>query len=855
MKTDSRLFPLLLGLALLTSGLRADDKPASVATQPPGTQEQVLGLFRTRCVECHGPRQQKARLNLASLDGIARGSRKGPIVRPGKPTDSLLWEMVHDDRMPPEKPLTESERQLLRAWIVNGAPGLHVGTKNGPANHWAFQPPQRPPVPAVQPTPEARTAIDHYILAALESKGLTLSPEADRGTLLRRVSSDLTGLPPTVAELAAFLADPAPDAYERMVERYLASPHYGERWGKYWLDAAGYADSNGYFSADTDRPLAYRYRDYVIRSFNADKPYDRFVQEQLAGDELAGYDPDGDVTPEMVEGLIATHFLRNAPDGTGESDGNPDEVRTDRFTVLEGTLHVTLSSLLGITIQCARCHGHKFEPITHEEYYQLQAIFYPAYCPDRWLVPKERVVSIATRAQREDHQRRNEPITQQIKALQDSLGTITGPFKNQLLEERLQPLEPAQRAAVVKAFNTAKKKRTPEQEALLMEHAQAVALTDDDVGKRFPEYAAVRTQIRQAVAAREKQRPAPLPQIAVFVEPDSKPPVHHVLLRGQHTAPGPEVQPGVPAALCTPGNSYQLAPLAPGRKSSGRRTALARWVTSPENPLFARVLVNRIWQQHFGVGIVTTPENFGQSGSRPSHPELLDYLATEFVRSGWSIKALHRRILHSAVYRQMSALREDAFAVDPDNHWLWRFPLRRLDAEAVRDALLQVSAELDRRLEGPYVPTRRTGEGNVEVDEKRPGARRRSVYLQQRRTQVPTLLQLFDAPTIVVNCTARTSSTVPLQSLALLNSDFIHRRAQAFAKRLEQEAGPDAQKRLSSAFVLACGREPSPEERAAATNFLTTQQQLYAREPDAGERAWSDLCQMVLASNAFLYVE
>src|SRR5262249_15745899 len=333
---------------------------------------------------------------------------------------------------------------------------------------------------------------------ALEDRGLTLGPEADRATLLRRVWFDLTCLPPSPAELAAFLEDASADAYERMVERTPASPHYGERWGKHWLDAAGYADSNGYFNADSDRPLAYRYRDYVIRAFNRDKPYDRFVQEQLAGDELAGFVPGGDVTGEAVELLTATHFLRNAPDGTGESDGNPDEVRIDRFTVLEGNLQVTMNCLLGVTIQCARCHAHKFEPIRHDEYYRLQALFYPvypAYGPERWTKPDERVVSVGTRAFREDHQRRTERLQRQIKALEAGLQTMADPLLEQVLEERAPELDAPARAALVKAFRTPENKRTAEQAALLKKHKAAITVSDDELAKKFPEYGAVRGEV------------------------------------------------------------------------------------------------------------------------------------------------------------------------------------------------------------------------------------------------------------------------------------------------------------------------------------------------------------------------
>jgi hypothetical protein len=720
-------------------------------------------------------------------------------------------------------------------------------------SHWAFRPPLRPNVPVVRHPERVRTAVDHFIEAALEKQGRTLSPEADRATLVRRVSFDLTGLPPTPAESDAFRNDQAPDAYERMVERYLASPQYGERWGKFWLDAAGYADSNGYFSADSDRPLAWRYRDYVIRSFNADKPYDRFVQEQLAGDELIAYVPGGDVTPAMVEALTATHFLRNAPDGSGESDGNPDEVRTDRLTVLEGNLQNVMNCLLGVTIQCARCHSHKFEPIKHEEYYALQAIFFPAYNPGRWTKPAERVVAVAPRTEREEHKRKTEQIDRQVKVLQESLTAIAAPLREQLIEERLQHLDAATRGAVLQAVRLPEDKRSKEQQALWKQYVQPLKLSEDDLAKRFPEYGAVRDRVREAVAARAKEKPPPLEQLAVLVETDPNPPAHHLLVRGQHNAPGKEVQPGVPAAFCTANNRYQVEAKPPGRASSGRRSVFARWVTSPENPLFARVLVNRLWQHHFGTGIVATPDNLGRSGARPSHPELLDYLASDFTASGWSIKAMHRLILRSAVYRQASTPREDAVRVDPGNRLLGRFPLRRLDAEAVRDAMLAVAGELDCRAGGPYVPSQRTPNG-VEVDEKRDGARRRSVYLQQRRTQVVTLLELFDAPSIVGTCGERTLSTVPLQSLALLNSDFARARARAFARRLEG-AEADDDKRVVLAFRLACGRGPNPEECTAARRFLAEQRMAYGGDKGADEKVWTDLCQTILASNAFLYVE
>jgi hypothetical protein len=847
----SHLRLLVLGSCFMLAALGTSAEEKKLPPDAAALPKEVQAIFQARCVKCHGGDEPKAKLNLSNSEGISRGGRRGSVVTSGKPAESMLWKLIHEDKMPPKQPLPENERTVLREWIEKGAPGVSLAGRS----HWAFRPLVRPEVPKVRHTERIQTDIDHFIEDVLEKNKLTLGPEADRATLIRRVSFDLTGLSPTLAAIDEFVADKAADAYERMVERYLASPRYGERWGKYWLDAAGYADSNGYFSADSDRPLAYRYRDYVIQSFNKDKPYDQFVREQLAGDEMAGFDPNGDVTPAMTEMLTATHFLRNAPDGTGESDGNPDEVRTDRLTVLEGNLQNCMNSLLGITIQCARCHDHKFEPVTQEEYYRLQAILYPVYCPDRWTKPNDRVVAVASKSEREKHQKLTKRIDRQVQTLKESLGKIAQPFRDQLLEERLKDLEPAAREAVLQAVNTAEDKRTEEQKALLKKHEEALKTSEEDLAKRFKEYGAVREQILKAVAEREKERPAPLETLSVFVETHPEPVVHHVLLRGQHNAPGKDVQPGVPAAFCGPENDYHVEDRPEGQISTGRRTALARWVTSKENPLFARVMVNRIWQHHFGVGQVATPDNLGQSGAKPSHLESLDYLATEFIRSGWSVKDMHRLILKSGVYRQVSKQREDAFQVDPDNRLLWRFPLRRLDAESLRDAMLEVSGELNLKQGGPFVPTHRTEDGSVVVDEKVEGARRRSVYLQQRRTQVLTLLELFDAPSLVTTCGKRTTSTVPLQSLALLNSDFARARAGALANRLEKEAGAEEAKRIDLAFRLGCGRTPSDNELDACKRFLTAQKLVYPNEKDMEQRAWTDFCQMIMASNAFLYVE
>jgi hypothetical protein len=781
------------------------DARGAVAEARPELDRDILPVLKAHCVKCHGPIKPKGKLNLSSPRSMARGGSSGPVVVRGNPDESTLWDQVSSGEMPPrpEEPLSADEKASLRRWIENGAEGLPdaaIASRSAPdSDHWAFAAPTRPSTPSVRNENRIRNPVDRFIQRALEDRGLTLGPDADRATLIRRLSFDLTGLPPRPEEIAAFVEDRNPAAYERLVDGLLASPRYGERWGKHWLDASGYADSNGYFSADTDRPLAYRYRDYVIRAFNADRPLDQIVREQLAGDELTGSRGPG-AAPEAIDQLVATHYLRNAQDGTGESDGNPDEVRADKYAVLEGTEQVIGSSLLGLTIQCAKCHDHKFEPVTQKEYYQLQAILYPSFNLEHWLKPDDRAVIAGPRAVLSRWEAHDKAIDAEIAALKRSF--LDGPEAvRKKKEEALKP-------------------------------------------------------IIEAIEGRRRPNPG---RIAWVGEVSSEPAEIPLLLRGNPATPGPKVGPGALAFLTDPDNRYEPKPPWPGSSSTGRRLAFARWLTRPgsrPSALLARVLANRIWQHHLGTGLAATPDNLGYTGSPPTHPELLEFLADELARSGWSARALHRIIVTSTVYRQSSAPRPEAARVDPENRLLARYPLRRLDAESIRDAMLAASGELDNRQGGPYVPTDRTDSGEVAVAESTLGATRRSVYLQQRRTQVASLLEVFDAPSIVTTCTRRLPSTIPLQSLSLLNSDFVVTRAGKLASRLEQDCGAlDA--RIARAFLLVAGREPGREEREATRRFLESQPVRYPglASPDARHRAWADFCQMLLASDAFLYVE
>jgi Protein of unknown function (DUF1553)/Protein of unknown function (DUF1549)/Planctomycete cytochrome C len=802
------------GSVLITAAILAVFATIVRGAEPqagPSLEHDILPLLKTRCQKCHGPVKPKGKLNLSSARSLARGGESGPVVVPGNLDESLIWDQVSTDEMPPRpgEPLSSAEKLLLRQWIEQGAknlPDAAAVSKDAPwTDHWAFGPPRRPTAPTVRNLAQVRTVIDRFIQRTLEEEGLTLGPSADRTTLIRRLSFDLTGLPPSSDEITAFVNDTEPDAYNRLLERLLASRHYGERWGKYWLEACGYSDSNGYFSADSDRPLAYRYRDYVIRAFNADRPLDQIVREQIAGDELAGERQSHYASSAAIDQLVATHFLRNGQDGTGESDGNADEVRADKYAVLEGAIQIIGSSLLGLTLQCAKCHDHKFEPVTQKDFYQLQAVLFPAFNVEHWVKPNDRIVIAGPRSEQSRWEAHDKTIDAQIESLKRSFASEPGAAKK---EKDLQ-------------------------------------------------------KILEAMNARRHPNPG---RIAWIGDVSGSPSEIPLLVRGDLATPGPKVGPGVPAFLTDPDNGYMPASPFAGSSSTGRRLAFARWLTRPGTrpaALLARVLVNRIWQHHFGTGLAATSDNLGYTGSPPTHPELLELLSAELVHSGWTAKALHRLILSSSVFRQSSLRNSEESRQDPDNRLLARFPLRRLDAEAIRDAMLAASGELDDRQGGPYIPTDRTPSGDVVVAEGSPGATRRSIYLQQRRTQTDSLLEVFDAPSLVTTCTRRSPSTMPLQSLSLLNSDFVTTRARKLAARLDRDCASrgarhgEDEVRIARAFQLTLNRAPVADELSATRRFLQAQRLRYSKDsrPDLHHDAWADLCQMLLASNAFLYLD
>jgi hypothetical protein len=808
---------------------------------------------------------------------MLQGGDSGPAVVKGGAEKSVLYQQIVKKAMPPGKAakLADAEVLLIRDWINAGAPGgptekvvVEPAVTAKDRRFWSFLPPVRPEVPRVKDQGQVRTPLDTFVLANLEARGLGFSPDAAPATLVRRVYFDLLGLPPTPREVDAFLNDKRPGAYERLVDRLLASPHYGERWGRHWLDAAGYADTVG---TDNDAAIIrereglWRYRDYVVSSFNADKPFDHFLTEQLAGDELVDWRGAARFTPEIREALVATGFLRTAVDNTTEAELN---LPLERYQVLHDTIESLTSNLLGLTVACARCHSHKFDPISQTDYYRLMACLTPAYNPQSWIQAQDRHLDDVSAREKEEIVQHNATLDGQVARLNGKVAALRAPYERRLFEAKLGALPAVLRADVQAALAMPAPKRSAVQKYLAEKIGPSLQVSPQEVAGRLKVEDAAAVARIQAQVAECSARRCSFGKIQALFEKGQPPPTYF-LRRGNHLTPGPEVQAGFIAVLTDPKESVIIAPNSSLGKSSGRRTALARWVTRPNHPLTARVFVNRVWQHLFGRGIVTTPDNFGHSGSRPTHPELLDWLAVEFVSKGWKVKALQRLIVTSTVYRQASFRKgkpkaaSDPDRVDPDNQLLWRMRLRRLESEIIRDAVLAVSGKLNPTPGGPPVPLEARNDGFVVVDEKKltspTGKWRRSLYLLARRNYHLSLLGVFDQPVVATNCTRRVSSTVPLQALTLMNDAFIMEQAEHFAARVIAGTGSTETSRIDTAFQLAFARHPTSKEKAWGHSLLQKQARRYRAEKcsaaEAQKKALSSLCHMLLCANEFLYVE
>ena len=765
--------------------------------------EPVVAVLEGRCLECHHQKSSKGGLDLTSRASLLKGGETGPAIVGTDPEKSPLWLLAARKQKPhmPHKreKLPEAELKLIADWIRAGAPyarDLKPPALLKPAgfviteadrNHWAFRP---------LPKAGGRKSVDAFIDAKLQAAGIEPAPAASKETLIRRATLDLTGLPPTPAEVDAFVNDASPDAWDKVIDRLLASPRYGERWGRHWLDLARYAETDG-FEHDAVRPHSWRYRDYVIRSLNADKPYDRFIREQVAGDELWPGDPDA---------LIATGFNLLGPDMVDSSD----QVQRRHLTLGDMT-DTTALVFLGLTLGCARCHDHKFEPLAQKDYYRLLAFFTPSAFRREMPVPTP-AEKIACEEELKVYQ--THPQVKELLALE-------AVAREKVRQKKLEKVTPEGRMAVL----TPPDQRDTEQANLALETEPLLEVSEKEmVDALTPDQKARRKVLQEE--AKKLPKPPPLPH-AMTLGP-GKPTKTFVLFRGEYTMPGDEVTPGFPQVLG-------------GASAPATRAALAEWLAG--HPLTARVMTNRIWQHHFGRGLVPTPSEFGSHGQPPSNPELLDWLAAEFGARGFSLKAMHRLLMRSAAYRRSAG---PVSPKDPENQFFGRMNRRRLEGEVIRDSLLFVSGRLNLEMGGPGVfppiPSdilKGSRGWTVSADPK--DHVRRSIYIFNRRNLRFPFLEVFDAPDSNLSCPERGRSTTAPQSLTLLNAGEVMAATKATAERIEAEAKTPAEK-VDLLYRIALGRRPADRERALAVEFL-------ARSP------LTELCRAIFNLNSFVYLE
>jgi mono/diheme cytochrome c family protein len=810
--------------------------PPPPDVEPVPTERDVLAILQVRCMICHGSLKQQGGLDLRTVASRIKGGKSGTALVPGKPEESRLYTRMLKGEMPPaagakelavELP-TDAETEKVKRWIAAGAPGpsptpaasADIVVKDKDKQFWSFQPPVRPAVPQPKHAALVRNPIDAFLLVKLEEKNLSYANEASKLSLLRRVALDLTGLPPTKSEIDEYLKDTAPGAYERVVDRLLASQHFGERWGQHWLDLAGYADSEGFGQDDGVRPYAWRYRDYVIRSLNADKPYDKFITEQLAGDELSDdwKKAKGTASQEVVDRLAATGFLRATPDQTNSEER---ALIAERMNIVSDELEVLSSSLMGLTVGCARCHNHKYDPIPQRDYYRMSAILQAAYNPYEWKTPKNREIDLALESERKAADEANAPVQAELKRVQDEIKKLVDGYRKDGDKSSARELE----------------KSNPEL-------AEALKPLREEQGKL-------------------RGKLVPKPHVRVLTD-NAEPSVSYLLRRGDPVSFGDPVDAGVPTLLENPAlKPYQVQP--PFEGASGRRLALAAWLTQPNHPLTARVAVNQIWSRHFGRGIVPTVANFGRSGMGPANQELLDWLATEFVAKGWSMKQVHRLIVTSQAYRQTSKVDSATLAADPENVLVSRMPLQRMDAETLYDALLTTTGRLDPTMFGKPADIEIKADKEVVMKPAKEGFRR-AIYVLHRRQTPLSLMDAFDQPAMTPNCTERRRSNVATQALHMMNGSMTWDLSRFMAGRVIDEAGGDRAKQIEQVYLRAYSRAPSASEiaigKAAIEEFARQWPARLATDnsetPHAASAQWlalANYCHAILNSAEFSFID
>ncbi|MEX2262073.1 MAG: PSD1 and planctomycete cytochrome C domain-containing protein [Bryobacteraceae bacterium] len=933
---------LITGVALLAVGVTQTSR--LTAQKAHVAEKDILPIFESKCLQCHGETLKMANLDLRTRESMLKGGDKGPAFTPGHADQSLLIHRVTGKvgpkmPMPPVPALTEPEVAILKDWINQGANWGTGTTAQGKQQAssgygsdyrekaiteqdrqwWAFRKPVRHSLPKMSDTRWTKNPIDAFIKSAMDAKGLTPAPPADRAMLIRRAYLDLIGLLPAPAEVDAFVRDSSPKAYEDLIEKLLASPHYGERWGRYWLDVVRYADSSG-FEHDRDLATAWRYRDYVIKSLNEDKPYNRFLIEQLAGDEL---------DEPTYDSVTATAFYRIGPRVRFREKDNPFY----RYDYLDDIVRTTFQGFMGLSVHCARCHDHKFDPVTRMDYYRSVAMFFGFVNYDHPLMPKE---------QAREWERKTREVISALEPLKKEVSRIEAPYRRVQFEANLNRLPEEVQAAI----KTPVEQRTAGQKLLAAQFERGSSGDGDPnymgedpalalittAGQRppnlveGPRYGGARrragggnsikvsesdhqrrAELLEKIAALEKQMPPTPPAVEGIrdgdyrLAPDGP---------GDEPSPGKTYRPDYPdlgtSFLPEPGAKYEvpwirfganglvveddnkaavvkpgyLTVLAKGTSipvakppqrddfvTSGRRRALAEWIASPENPLTARVIVNRIWYWHFGDGIVATPGSFGKMGVAPSHPELLDWLATEFVSRGWSIKQMHRVIMNSETYKMGSAFYNAQNAEkDPDNKFLWRYPVRRLEGEIIRDIILSASGQINLEAGGtPFFPSlpQRVREGYRQgkwiLTKEEPATWRRSVYSYWKRGMKFPMFDVHDQPDQNVTTEKRNITTVPTQALTLLNNEFVLLQARYLAERVMREAGSnDPAAQIKTLYRIALSREPGPSELAGQLAFIRKQREFRTAaansEQDVEQAALVDLSHVMLNANEFVYI-
>lgn len=832
-----RLIVTSATLLLVVLSLLAQQPPQPTKAQLQHFDEKVLPILKESCFKCHGGEAKiKGGLRLTSREALLKGGDTGPAFDEKNTQDSLILKAIHHQdglEMPPSGKLAPAKLAILEQWIKDGAPWSattkieskeeHKASKGGVVtpeskNYWAYRPLTNPSPPTVKNAGWVKSPIDPFILARLEEKKLGPSAVADKLTLIRRATYDLTGLPPTPEEIDSFVKDIDPNAYENLIDKLLASPRYGEKWARHWLDVVRYAETNGY-ERDGPKPFAWRFRDYVIKSFNDDKPYDQFIKEQLAGDELPNAGNDA---------IIATGYYR-----LGLWDDEPADPKQARFDELDDWVATTSQAFLGMTMNCARCHDHKIDPIPQADYYKMLAFFADIehFSKDRNVRSPYNLTDITAPEKRKQYEAEYSERQKKLEKLQTKMVMLEDQIIKRMPAEEQRASEGLDRPAVIKKLDK---------------------FWNDDEKTKYTDMKKEHEQL--------KKKPEPNRDLALSINRCKvSPPQTFVMVRGSPHSPGAKVSPGFPSVIA----DKDPVLTAPGSdaKTSGRRTVLANWIASKDNPMTARVIVNRLWQHHMGKGIVASTNDFGKFGSPPTHPELLDWLASDFIAGGWKMKRLHKLIMMSNVYLMTSLARNDeATKSDPENNLYWRFNPRRLTAEEVRDTMLAVNGTLNLKMAGPSVypvipkevlagqSVPGDGWGKSSLEE----ANRRSIYVYVKRSLQVPILVTHDQADPDSSCPVRYTTTVPTQALGMLNSEFTNDMADKLAQRVMKEHPDDVKAQIQRAIRLTTGRIPTNDEINKDHALWEKFQSKHHMKPD---QAMKQVMLMLLNANEMVYVD